>query len=68
MTLRLPFVDEVRPENAGVLAHFRRRNERRHPLAARPSDVPGSYLSLGSHPDIVEQVWNALDSAADRVS
>jgi len=64
LSLIEPFLDEGRPENAGVLAHFRRRNERRHPLAAWPADVPDAYLSLGSHPDIVERVWNALGPGA----
>jgi hypothetical protein len=60
LSLIEPFVDVGRPENAGVLAHFRRRNERRHPLAAQPSATPDPYLSLGSHPDIVERVWDGL--------
>ncbi len=60
MTSRSPFVDETRSENAGVLAYLRRRNERGLPLAALPSDTPDPYLSLGSHPDVVERVWDDL--------
>jgi hypothetical protein len=60
MTLRPPFVNEARPENAGVLAYFRRRNERALPLAASPSETPDPFLSLGSHPDVVERVWRRL--------
>ena len=60
-----PFVDEARAENAGVLAYFRRRNERGLPLCALPADTPEPYLLLGSHPDVVERVWNGLGPHAD---
>jgi hypothetical protein len=55
-----PFVDAARPENDGLLAHLARRNERQHPLAASPDAFDRPYLSLGSHPDVVERVWREL--------
>jgi len=60
-----PFVDEARPENTGVLAYFRRRNERGLPLCALPADIRDPYLALGSHPDVVERVWKELGPHAD---
>jgi hypothetical protein len=55
------FVDETLPANSGVLAYLRRRNERDLPPCAAPEDVGfDPYLSLGSHPDIVERVWKEL--------
>jgi len=55
-----PFVDPDRPENRGVLSHLERRNERRRPLAAHPAAFDQPQLTLGSHPDVVERVWNGL--------
>src|SRR5689334_10452053 len=65
MTSGSAFVDTERPENAGVLAYFGRRNERGLPLAALPSEVADPYLSLGSHPDVVERVWQGLAPGDD---
>ena len=56
-----PFVDQDLPANAGVLGYLRQRNERGLPLCAAPEHVGlDPYLSLGSHPDIVERVWKGL--------
>jgi len=56
-----PFVDEALPANDGVLAYLRQRNERGLPLCAAPDAVGfDPYLSLGSHPDIVERIWKEL--------
>lgn len=56
-----PFVDETLPANAGVLRYLRPRNERGLPLCAAPDEVAfDPYLSLGSHPDVVERVWREL--------
>jgi hypothetical protein len=55
------FVDEKLPTNGGVLGYLRRRNERGLPLCAAPDEVGyDPYLSLGSHPDVVERVWKEL--------
>jgi len=60
-----PFVDPDRPENGGLLAHLERRNERGRPLAASPDEFDQPYLSLGSHPDVVERIWHELAPAVE---
>jgi hypothetical protein len=54
------YLDAGRAENRGVLDFLARRNERRCPLAERPDAFDQPYLSLGSHPDVVERVWKEL--------
>jgi hypothetical protein len=57
-----PLVDAESPENRGVLAYLRRRAGEERPLVASPDSFTDPYLSLGSHPDVVERVWDALGS------
>ncbi len=46
------------PRNAGVLG---RVNELKFPACLRPVEIPRDpYWHLGSHPDVVEYVWNEL--------
>jgi len=45
------------PENQTVLAHLRCKGR---PIVSAPDSVPDPYMGLGSHPDIVERVWDQL--------
>ncbi|HEX6883015.1 MAG TPA: hypothetical protein VF530_06515 [Planctomycetota bacterium] len=57
--LRLAPLDPRHPENAGVLAHLARGGGAAE-LVARPSSVPDPLWGCGSHPDIVEHLWDGL--------
>jgi hypothetical protein len=49
------------PRNAGVIRHFEHRNELKFPTCMRAVESPRDpYLHLGSHPDIVEHVWDKM--------
>jgi hypothetical protein len=50
------------PENAGVLAYLTSRHPEKL-LAAPAESAANPYYRLGSHPEIVEQLWNVLNSA-----
>jgi hypothetical protein len=54
------YLDAGRIENRGVLEFLTRRNQRRCPLVERPDAFDQPYLSLGSHPDVVERLWKGL--------
>jgi hypothetical protein len=57
-------LDEEHPMNGGVLRHFRDRKLLQsgpEPLVA-PDRHPDPYMQAGSHPDIVERVWDTLGS------
>lgn len=57
-------VSERHPDNRGVLAYLRTGNrDAAPPLSARPGDVTDPYYQLGTHPDVVEHVWDVLGSA-----
>lgn len=49
-------LDEHHPMNQGVLNYLRKEE----PLIAPPESVPDAYYQQGSHPDIVERVWDQL--------
>jgi hypothetical protein len=49
-------LDEHHPMNQGVLDYLRKEA----PLIASPESVRDAYYQLGSHPDIVERVWDQL--------
>lgn len=48
------------PENRGVLNYLGRGQKSRNPLVAAPGSVADPYLCQGSHPDIVQRVWDEL--------
>ncbi len=50
------------PLNLAVLEHLRGRLKSTEP-AAVPDSVADPYMSQGSHPDIVERVWDGLGSS-----
>lgn len=54
-----PRVDPRHPANALVLATLRKSNPDGKPVAT-PSEVTDPYFECGSHPDIVERVWDRL--------
>jgi hypothetical protein len=52
------------PRNAGVVRHLEVRNELKFPPCMRCVECPRDpYWNLGSHPDIVQHLWNELSSA-----
>lgn len=58
-------LDESDPRNATLLAHLREREGPRfdpRPILS-PADHPDPYMEAGSHPDIVERVWDRLGDA-----
>jgi hypothetical protein len=52
-------LDETHPANLLLIRHLSSRNPNAA-LLASPVSEPYAYLTLGSHPDIVEYVWTAL--------
>jgi hypothetical protein len=50
------------PANAAVLAHLRRHRESGTPASRSPDSVPQPYLTLGTHPDVVERLWDKVTS------
>jgi hypothetical protein len=54
------FVDPDRHENDAVLRYLRTRDPSERPHVEDPASVDDPYLSLGSHPDIVERIWGQL--------
>ena len=57
-------VADAHPANEGVLAYLRTK-ERAHtsPLSTKPGDVKDPYYELGTHPDVVEHLWDRLGPA-----
>jgi hypothetical protein len=56
-------IDTVNPANHGVLKYLGRREKSRNKLFATPGDVIDPYMGQGSHPDIVQRVWDELGSS-----
>lgn len=54
------FVDTLSPANQGVLRYLGRGENSRNALISAPGSVPQPYLSQGSHPDMVQRVWDDL--------
>ena len=46
--------------NQGVLRYLSRGEKSRNAVIAAPNSVPDPYLCQGSHPDIVQRVWDEL--------
>jgi hypothetical protein len=64
---RLARLEPEHPDNLGVLAYL--RGERPDaPAIARPSAVPDPYSECGSHPDIVEHLWDVLGAGLPRAA
>jgi hypothetical protein len=55
------WVDTAHPANAGVLRSM--GLDCKAVLIAAPDSVIGPYLNCGSHPDVVERVWDQLGAA-----
>lgn len=53
------------PANAGVLAYLSRGGNRA-PEVIPPHAVEDPYYKLGSHPDVVERIWDQLGAAVPR--
>ncbi len=55
-------LDASHPLNRLVLEHLRNRAQIRfrHDPISVPQDHPDPYLRAGSHPDVVERVWDTL--------
>lgn len=63
---RLAPLDEAHPENAVLLAWLA-RDGHRTPIA-RPSSVADAFTQCGSHPDVVERVWDQLGAGLPRAA
>jgi hypothetical protein len=53
-------IDTINPMNRGVLKYLGREEKSRNAVIAEPDSVPYPYLSQGSHPDIVQRLWDEL--------
>jgi len=52
------------PANAALVRYFEPRFERRKlAVVCRPEDVKDPYYALGTHPDLVERLWDELGKA-----
>jgi hypothetical protein len=59
-------VSESHAANRGVLAHLRLGPAATTRLSARPGDVEDPYYKLGSHPDVVEHLWDVIGASLPR--
>jgi hypothetical protein len=53
------WIDTSHPANALLLRHYELHEG---PVIAPPGSVSDPYLNCGSHPDVVERVWDQLGS------
>jgi hypothetical protein len=53
-------IDTVSSANRGALKYLRRGKKSQHIVIAAPKSVPDPYQGQGSHPDIVQRVWDEL--------
>lgn len=53
-------MDTVSPLNQGVLKYLSRGEKNRNSVVAAPGSLRDPYLCQGSHPDIVQRVWDEL--------
>ena len=53
-------IDTASPMNQGVLKYLGREEKAGKAVVATPGSVPDPYLCQGSHPDIVQRVWDDL--------
>jgi hypothetical protein len=55
-------INFAHPANCRLLAYFQSRNERGHESELDPATVDNPYYTLGTHPEIVERLWDDLGS------
>ena len=56
-------LDVSNPLNKEVLEHLSRSPKNNRPLISYPDDVQDPYNMQGSHPEVVERVWDQINSA-----
>jgi hypothetical protein len=54
-------MDLTHPANRQPLIYLTGRNPQASPIAA-PDCVPQPYLTLGTHPDVVEHLWDQINA------
>lgn len=55
-------VNFTHPANRQLVAYFQSHNERGHDRERDPASVKDPYYTLGTHPEIVERLWDELGS------
>ena len=63
---RLAPLERDHPENRGVLRQLAGGRRSDEPPIARPSSMSDPYYDSGSHPDVVERVWDDLGRSLPR--
>ena len=53
-------INFAHPANRRLLAYFQSRNEREQETELDPATVENPYYTLGTHPEIVERLWDEL--------
>jgi hypothetical protein len=66
MSAGIPHLAPLHPANAGVLAYLNRRHPDRPVEIAAWKSAADPYMKCGSHPDVVERVWDQLGRALPR--
>ena len=56
-------IDFNHPANRTLVADFQSRNERGNPRELDPTKAADPYYTLGTHPEIVERLWDELGAA-----
>ena len=56
-------VDFNHPANRRLVAHFQSHNERGNAREVDPAQAENPYYTLGTHPEIVERLWDELGGA-----
>ena len=62
------FIDTVNSRNQGVLKYLSRGEKSLNEVIAAPDSVRDPYLCQGSHPDIVQRVWDELGAILPKKS
>jgi hypothetical protein len=56
-------IDTATPANRGVLKYLSRGKKSQNTVLAAPNSVPDPYMRQGSHPDIVQRVWDEVGAS-----
>jgi hypothetical protein len=56
-------IDLEHPSNRGIIAYLRSRSPAGTTPQQNPGDVEDPYYKLGTHPEIVERLWDELGGA-----